>query len=346
MDEATGHAHEFHANLAIRRWKHLLFCCTVAILATCRISSAQTDEPQVHVTTRSKPDASPAASDLSAKDPKPLRANVDLVLVPVTVTDPMNRSVLGLEKDNFHVYENKELQTVQYFSSEDAPVSLGVVLDSSGSMASKIDRAREAILELLRSANPDDEFFLVTFSDNPSEVMDFTSSVEDIQGKLPLALPRGRTALLDALYLAVTKMKDAKYSKKALLIISDGGDNHSRYTEHEVTDLVKEADVLIYAIGIYDHSFPTEEERLGPTLLTDVSEVTGGRCFTIDNPGELPVTAGKIGSELRNQYLLGYRPNNAAHDGKWHKIKVKLVLPKGLPPLMTHAKQGYYRPAE
>jgi len=346
MDGVTDCAREFSANLATRQWQRLLLCCAVALLATCRVAFAQTDEPEIHIPSRSTSDVSSRSDDLSTKAAKPLKANVELVLVPVTVTDPMNRSVLGLEKDNFHIYENKELQTVQYFSSEDAPVSVGVVLDSSGSMASKIDRAREAVLELLISANPNDEFFLVTFSDTPNEVMDFTNSVEDIQSKLPYAFPKGRTALLDALYLAITKMKRAKYSKKALLVISDGGDNHSRYTEHEVTDLVKEADVLVYAIGIYDHSFPTEEERLGPTLLTEVSEGTGGRCFTIDNPGELPETAGRIGAELRNQYVLGYRPNNAVHDGKWHKIKVKLVLPKGLPPLMTHAKQGYYRSAE
>jgi Ca-activated chloride channel family protein len=152
--------------------------------------------------------------------------------------------------------------------------------------------------------------------------------------------------LLDAIYLGVSKMRQAKYTKKSLLIISDGGDNHSRYTEGEIKSLVKEADVLVYAIGIYDKYFPTSEERLGPALLSDVAELTGGRSFTIDNPNDLADVATKIGIELRNQYVLGYRPKNPGHDGKWRKIKVKLIPPKGLPPLRVYAKTGYYAPTE
>ena len=152
--------------------------------------------------------------------------------------------------------------------------------------------------------------------------------------------------LLDEAVGSVWKKLQAKYTKKALLIISDGGDNHSRYTEGEIKSLVKEADVLIYAIGIYDHYFPTEEERLGPALLSEVTELTGGRAFTIDNPNDLADVATKIGIELRNQYVLGYRPKNIARDGKWRKIKVKLLPPKGLPPLRVYAKTGYYAPTE
>jgi Ca-activated chloride channel family protein len=221
-----------------------------------------------------------------------------------------------------------------------------VIFDMSGSMSSKIERAREAVLEFFKTANPQDEFFMITFADKPEEVSDFTSSIEDIQSKLVYTVPKGRTALLDAIYLGVSKMRHAKYPKKAMLIISDGGDNHSRYTEGEIKSMVKEADVLIYAIGIYDHYFPTEEEKLGPALLSDVTELTGGRAFTIDNPNDLADVATKIGIELRNQYVLGYRPNNPIKDGKWRKIKVKLLPPKGLPPLRVYAKTGYYAPAE
>jgi Ca-activated chloride channel family protein len=213
-------------------------------------------------------------------------------------------------------------------------------------MSSKIERAREAVIEFFKAANPQDEFFMVTFADKPQEVSDFTSSVEDIQGKLVYTVPKGRTALLDAIYLGVSKMRQAKYPKKALLIISDGGDNHSRYTEGEIKSIVKEADVLIYAIGIYDRYFPTEEERLGPALLSEVTELTGGRAFTIDNPNDLADVATKIGIELRNQYVLGYRPKNPEHDGKWRKIRVKLIPPKGLPLLRIYAKTGYYSPTE
>jgi len=304
------------------------------------------DVDNIHVTPRLEPaNTDPAAAivseSLRSRIPV-VKSKVDLVLVPVTVTDPMNRLVTGLDKENFQVFEGKEAQEVRNFSSEDAPVSLGVIFDMSGSMSSKIERAREAVIEFFKTANPQDEFFLIAFADKPEEVSDFTQSVDDLQGKLVFTVPKGRTALLDAIYLGVSKMRQAKYPKKALLIISDGGDNHSRYTEGEIKSLVKEADVMIYSIGIYDHYFQTEEERLGPALLSDVSDLSGGRSFTIDNPNDLADVATKIGIELRNQYVLGYRPKNPGHDGKWHKIKVKLMPPKGLPPLHVYARTGYY----
>jgi Ca-activated chloride channel family protein len=311
---------------------------------------AQASIDDVHVTPRLEPPRLPGPTE--SIDPalrthtKPVKVDVSLVLVPVTITDPMNRLVTGLDKENFEVYENKEPQELRTFSSEDAPVSIGVIFDMSGSMTSKIERAREAVVEFFKTANPKDEFFMIAFADKPQEVSDFTSSVEDIQGKLVYTVPKGRTALLDAIYLGISKMRQARYQKKALLIISDGGDNHSRYTEGEIKSMVKEADTLIYAIGIYDHYFPTEEERLGPALLSDITELTGGRAFTIDNPNDLADVATKIGIELRNQYVLGYRPKNPGHDGKWRKIRVKLVPPKGLPPLRVYAKTGYYAPSE
>jgi Ca-activated chloride channel homolog len=310
---------------------------------------AQNTDDDVHIKPRIE--AKPADTDAVkesgfASHTRPFKASVELVLVPVTITDPMNRLVTGLDKDNFTVFEGKSQQEIKSFSSEDAPVSLGVIFDMSGSMSSKIERAREAVVEFFKTANPQDEFFMITFADKPEEVSDFTNSVEDIQGKLVYTVPKGRTALLDAIYLGVSKMRHARYPKKAMLIISDGGDNHSRYTEGEIKSMVKEADVLIYAVGIYDHYFPTEEEKLGPALLSEITELTGGRAFTIDNPNDLADVATKIGIELRNQYVLGYRPTNPTRDGKWRKIKVKLLPPKGLPPLRVYAKTGYYAPTE
>jgi Ca-activated chloride channel homolog len=320
------------------------------LLGSCSVSLwAQVPIDDVHITPRVEP---PKADPMKDIDPslrtggKPMKVDVGLVLVPVTITDPMNRLVTGLDKENFEVYEDKEAQEIRNFSSEDAPVSLGVIFDMSGSMATKIERAREAVIEFFKTANPQDEFFMIAFADRPEEVSDFTSSVEDIQGKLVYTVPKGRTALLDAIYLGVSKMRQAKYQKKALLIISDGGDNHSRYTEGEIKSMVKEGDTMIYAIGLYDHYFPTEEERLGPALLGEISELTGGRSFTIDNPNDLADVATKIGIELRNQYVLGYRPKKPAHDGKWRKIKVRLNPPKGLPALRVYAKTGYYAPSE
>jgi Ca-activated chloride channel homolog len=323
----------------------------IAVLVVTTFSAlpifAQNSSEDVHIQPRPQPAPKAPEVDPALKNhSKPLSVNVEMVLVPVTITDPMNRLVTGLDRENFNLFEGKEQQEIKTFSSEDAPVSLGVIFDMSGSMSSKIERAREAVIEFFKTANPQDEFFMITFADKPEEISDFTTSVEDIQGKLVYTVPKGRTALLDAIYLGVSKMRQARYPKKAMLIISDGGDNHSRYTEGEIKSMVKEADILIYAIGIYDHYFPTDEERLGPTLLSDVTELTGGRSFTIDNPNDLADVSTKIGIELRNQYLLGYRPKNPVRDGKWRKIKVKLLPPKGLPPLRVYAKTGYYAPTE
>jgi len=286
-------------------------------------------------------------SGLSNRDLATIRTHTELVLVPVTVTDLMNRVVAGLEQENFQLYEDKQAQEIKHFSREDAPVSLGVILDVSGSMASKIERAREAVLKLLEDSNPQDEFFLITFSDTPHVVQTFTHTIGEMQEQLLLVHPKGQTALFDALYLGLNKMQEAKYARKALLLISDGGDNHSRYSEKEVKSRIKESDVLVYSVGVFDREFATREERLGPSLLTEISEVTGGRCYTLDNPNYLPTITHHIGVELRNQYVLAYSPNRSKNDGKWRKINVKLTqLPKRVPQLYVHARTGYYKRSE
>jgi Ca-activated chloride channel homolog len=326
----------------------LLFCVWIALGSP---AFAQ-DEP-VHIEPRKseapKPDPNKPVikEDPSLKTyTKSIKVDVDLVLVNVTVTDPMNRLVTGLEKENFSLFEQSTQQEIKHFSSEDEPISLGVIFDVSGSMSNKINKSRDAIVEFFKTANPQDEFFLVTFSEKPEVLADFTNSIEDIQGKLVYAIPKGRTSLLDAIYLGMAKMHDAKHNKKALLIISDGGDNRSRYTDSEIKSLVKEADVEIYAIGIYDGYNTTPEETRGPWLLNEITESTGGRTFPINDVSELADVATKIGVELRNQYVLGYRPKNTARDGKWRKLRVKLNAPKGLPPLNVHAKTGYYAPQQ
>jgi Ca-activated chloride channel family protein len=378
-----GSASPSPQDLRIQQAKHLRFASvhtlvrvfshtTYLLLAVCVGAAlcvpllAQDDTNQVHVTPRIQHDQpkGPAATtdakealkdakpytgteDVSLKThTKPFRKDVDLVLVPVSVTDPMNRLVTGLEKDNFLLSDNGQLQEIRHFSSEDAPISLGVIFDISGSMSNKIDKSRDAVVEFFRTANPQDEFFLITFSDKPELLADFTQNIEDIQNRLVYAQPKGRTSLLDAIYLGMSRMRKARYEKKALLIISDGGDNHSRYTEGEIKSMVREADVQIYGIGLFDRDPRSPEEREGPALLDEVTEVTGGRTFVISSPNELADVATKIGIELRNQYVLGYRPTNPARDGKWRKIKVRLNPPKGLPPLHVYAKTGYYAPTE
>lgn len=309
---------------------------------------AQESTDDVHVVPRSSAPANavPGMNPALRTHTKPVKVNVDLVLVPVTVTDPMNRLVTGLDKENFEIYEGKKKEEIRHFSSEDAPISLGVIFDHSGSMTDKIDKAKQAVIEFFKTANPQDEFFMVAFSDRPELVSDFTKSVDSIQGKMLYTVPKGRTALLDAIYLGIEKMRDAGNTRKALLIISDGGDNESRYTDTELRDVVREADVQIYAIGIFEPNPPTPEEVYGPILLDQITSETGGRLFRLSDVNELQDVATKIGIELRNQYMLGYRPQAAPRDGKWHKIKVKLLPPKGLPPLHVYAKTGYYAPSQ
>ncbi|HVI08071.1 MAG TPA: VWA domain-containing protein, partial [Candidatus Binatia bacterium] len=238
-------------------------------------------------------------------------------------------------------------QPIKHFWSEDGPVSVGIVLDVSGSMSTKIERAREAVDALLKNSNPQDEFFLVTFAGKPSLTQNFTKNEDELRNSLLFTAPKGRTSLLDALVLAVNNMKSAQYQRKALVIISDGGDNCSRYTEKEVRSLIKEADVLVYSIGIFDREFQTIEEFLGPELLGELSSMTGASAYTLDNPVYLPRITEHIAAELRHQYILGYRPDNPRHDGKWRKIKVSLAsIPHSLPMLNVHARTGYYGPSQ
>lgn len=305
--------------------------------AFCQIAEA------VHITPRKSPE--PAVEDPALETgTKAMRVNVNVVLVPVTVTDEMDRLVTGLDKDNFKVFQDKTEQDIRYFSSQDVPASIGIIFDMSGSMNDKMDRAREAILQFLETGNPQDEFFVVSFSDKPYLLSGFTNNVDDIRAKLVNTPAKGETALLDAIYLGLNQMKKAQYSRRALLVISDGGDNHSRYTESEVRSRLEEADCQLFAIGVYDRYFPTPEEQRGPELLSDLAGISGGRAFTVDNPNDLPDVAAKIGTQLRNQYVVGYVPDKKPHDGKFHKILVKLHPPKGLPPLTVHAKKGFYAP--
>lgn len=294
---------------------------------------------------------------LSAQNPVPrtttqqreqtIRVDVDLVLLNVTVTDPYNRLVTGLERENFRLFEDKAEQEVQHFSSEDVPISIGVIFDMSGSMSNKVDKARQAALQFFRTSNPQDEFLLVGFNERAQLISRFTTSVEELQTRLMYTGAKGRTALMDAIYLGLSQMRGARNAKKALLIISDGADNHSRYNERDIKNFVREADVQLYGIGIYEpfgSRGRSPEELSGPALLSELTEMTGGRTFSVLNLNELPDIASKISMELRNQYVLGYRPSNRDRDGKWRKIQVKLRPPKGLPPLNVYTKTGYYAP--
>ena len=294
---------------------------------------------QANIEPREKPGAK------QAPQPRPtLRVETSLVLVPVTVNDPLNRPVTGLERENFRVFDDKVEQQITNFAMDDAPVAVGLVFDTSGSMGEKLRRSRLAAKEFFRLANDDDEFFLVEFSDAPHLRVPLTKNTGDIETQLTFSKSKGSTALLDAILLALHEMKSSRKDKKALLIISDGGDNHSRYTAAETKNVVRESDVLIYSIGVFG-GYGSPEEVNGPGLLSQISEQTGGRMFTA-NAVELPDIAHSIGLDLRNRYVLGYTLKDQVRDGRYHRVDVRVVPPRGLPKLNAHWRNGYYAPID
>ncbi len=302
----------------------------IVVVLAAHAADGYSDEPRVSLRPRV---AATARSDI--------RVDSNLVLIPVSVTDPKNHPVMGLASEEFRVFEGKAEQKVLQLSSDDAPLSVGIVFDASGSMAAKLNKAREAVAEFLKTANPRDEFFLVNFAATAELAVPFTTDASEIQTRVMNASSKGKTALLDAVYLALHCMKSAKNPRRALLVISDGGDNDSRYSEREIRGMVQETDVWIYAIGIYARGLQTfpEEERGGPKLLTDIAEQSGGRHFAVHSANELPDTAAKIGLELRNQYILAYSPANPEADGKYRRVQVKLA---GRRDLHLSWRPGYY----
>jgi Ca-activated chloride channel family protein len=278
------------------------------------------------------------------------RADTNLVVIPVAVTDPLNRFVLGLQKENFHVFEDGVEQKVAQFSGEDAPLSVGLVFDESGSMDYKLRTSRDAAAQFLKTLNRGDEAYLVEFGDSAKLSVGFTAHTEEIQSVLKNAQPGGLTAMLDAINTGLSEMKKAKNPRKAIVIVSDGGDNHSQYTAAEIESLVRQADVQIYAMGVFEPvlSFGLAHEEIsGPRLLSEIATQTGGRAFAATVPSDLPSVAARIAVELRNQYVLAYYPANQAKDGKYRKVELKISQPPGITAaLKGHWRLGYYAPME
>lgn len=319
-------------------WWCILLCLIGALLPA-SVSAQSNDE--VHIVPRPESHGRTTLSDASER----LRMNVEMVLVPVTVTDVMNHPVMDLARQNFKVFENESEEKIQYFGTEDAPLSVGILVDLSSSMSDKIDAVRQAASEFFRNANPADDYFVITFADKPKLLANTTQSYEDIHAALAAAKPKGNTALADAVYMGLAKLHGAKYSRKALLIISDGGDNNSRHSLRQIKHLARESDAEIYAIDVCDAPAllltKKLEERFGRQWLTEVTESTGGRTLVVDNPVGIPDAAARASVELRNQYMLGYRPSNTAQDHKFRKIKVRVSRSEDFLPLQVYYRRGY-----
>jgi len=315
----------------------------LAMIAFAPLSESQSEGP-LHPT----PDRKSMEGASVDSRVKPLRVNVNLVLVPVEVTDAMNHTVTGLEKRNFALFDNDEEQEIQYFSTEDSPISVGLLLDLSKSMANKFDAERSAVSEFFKNANSQDDYFVVTFSNHPEMLTEVTQSIGTMQSKLAAAIPNGSTAMLDAISLAMTRMHSAKYKRRALLIVSDGGDNNSHHKYREIKSLVRDSDVQVYSIGLFDTAFfKTFEEFMGKKWLSDITDATGGRTIAVDNIAKMPEAAGTISRALRSQYVLGYRPSKVASDGKRRQIKVRMINPStSAVPLQAYYRRGYVIPKE
>ncbi len=281
------------------------------------------------------------AGALGQQQPVPrFRVGVDTVAMRVSVADPLNRYVVGLKREHFKIFENKVEQTITHFFSEKSPLSVGIILDLSGSMKTSIRTARHSLVQFLERGDPGDQYFLITFNNRTTLVQDFSSDSEHIQNQVSISNPKGRTALYDAVYLGLQKMREARQEKKALIIITDGEDNSSRYTFSEVKDFVKESDVQIYVIGAHG------KLGFGQAIIADLGRLTGGRVFFPDTFKQLDYFMDLIHAELRNQYVLGYTPTDQKPSREWRKIKVRLEPPEGLPRLTVRTKQGYFRPGK
>jgi Ca-activated chloride channel family protein len=286
--------------------------------------------------------AIPAHEHLSDNSQGTIKVDVDLVLVNAGVTDSDGRTVTGLEKQNFQLWEDKVEQKIEYFSGEDTPVSIGLIFDATGSMSDKISRARDAAVAFLKTGNPEDEYFLITFSQQPRLEETFTTDISRLQNRMLFTGTKGLTPLFDAVYLGLEQMKSANNKRKALLLITDGEDNHSRYSFFDVKEFLREQDVQIFAIGIVDSTEDLALGRSGRTTIEDLVDVSGGRAFFPESAEELEDICSKIAIELRNEYVLGYHPSNDTKDGRWRKIRVKVSPPKGATRLSVHARSGYY----
>ncbi len=271
-----------------------------------------------------------------------------MVLIPAHVTTGDGASVTDLARENFHLSEDNVEQKITYFAKDDAPISIGVLLDTSGSMHNKMRRSSEAAATFFQTANPQDEFFLIEFNDRPKLTVPFTNDPDELYRRVVHAHPFGRTSLLDAVHMASLQMKHARNSRKAILIVSDGGDNRSRFTPRQVQSDVLESDMQTYAIGIFEPDATrklTSEEQHGPDLLEELAEATGGRHYRVDDIDQLASVAARVSTDLRNQYLLGYTSTNAERDGKYRQVKVN-VTANGAAKLRTYYRRGYYAPLE
>jgi Ca-activated chloride channel family protein len=295
------------------------------------------------------PRAHPQAAITETAAQPVVRVNSSLVTIPVHVITASGASVTTLKKEDFVLFEDGVKQTITHFVQDDAPISVGVLLDISSSMKNKMEKASQAASEFFKSANTGDEFFLVEFNARARLKIPFTHDWSAISDEISHAKPSGMTAMLDGIQLGIAQMKHARNNRKALLILSDGGDNFSRRSVRQLKGTLLEADVQVYAMGVFDFNYSmkhTPEERNGPKLLDQMANETGGRDFPLLSLENLPNIGVQIARELRNQYVLGFSPAASIADGKYHRVNLQLAPQKAEGDLRAYYRQGYYAPEQ
>ncbi len=268
-----------------------------------------------------------------------LRLRTDIVTLSVNVTDKQNNFVPGLIPQDFEVYEDGIKQDVTFFSDEDIPLNIGISLDTSGSLKQYFDQSLKAAGELVKTSHADDDFFFMTFS-KKIRVQVEGGDWDKVDKYLRSAEPEGRTAFYDAVYFGLEKVKQGKHRKRALIVISDGQDNSSRYKYGELMKLVKEADVQIYCVGIGDIS--SDGETSGKDLMKGLAGMSGGESFFPGDANKIEDAVNSIALLLRHQYSVGYYPSNPRSDKNWRKLKVKLHPSQKTHGLRVSVKEGYY----
>jgi Ca-activated chloride channel family protein len=346
-------------NLAVRAFSIAAICCLAILFVVSHpVTRAQDKTPQDPKSKPAEPSGAATATPTPpAAEPTPTQklpdelvsnnpviTNTDLITLTVTVTDTYGRFVSGLGKSAFIVLDEKKPQEITFFSDDDAPVSVGVIFDVSGSMSGdKVSRAREALSKFIQTSHNMDEYFLIAFNSRAQLLLDKTRDGNAVLDKLTFVQTRSNTALYDACYLGVEKVQRGAHPKRALLLISDGQDNNSRYTYNELRRLLKESDVTLYGIGILGGNDAGSGLGMqGQGILDELASVSGGKAFFPRSNAEMDDIFEQIALELRLQYSLGYKPPNFANDGRWHKVKVKVTPPRGLPRLFVRSKEGYY----
>jgi len=324
------------------RSHHVAVCGAIVLMLT----AGQVNRAQQTGTSKARPEEQPIQLQPVRSLPQDsgrVVINTDLVTLKVSVTNANGLAVSGLDQSTFTIFDDKVQQQIRYFSDDDAPASIAIVFDTSGSMrGQKLEQAKEALTHFIQTSHERDEYFLIGFDSRTRLLLDSTRDADAVLRKLTYVQPHGNTALYDAVYLGLEKAMRGIYQKHAVLLISDGEDNDSRYSFGELRRRLRESDVIIYAIGTVENSVPRKGRVDGPETLRELASASGGKAFFPNSSTSMIEAFERIALELRHLYAIGYRPENFTADGKWHQVKIRVSGGQIPERLFVRSKAGYY----